>query len=88
MNITSPNNSGEYLYFGSMIEKLGVEEYTDEVCAIIREQNVQAVLWVNAPMAKIRSLQTSGIIDELLVENQDIVLGRISATYSRYCSTQ
>ena len=88
MNITSPNNSGEYLYFGSMIEKLGVEEYTDEVCAIIREQNVEAVLWVNAPMAKIRSLQKSGIIEELLVENQDIVLGRISATYSRNCSMQ
>lgn len=88
MNITSPNNSGEYLYFGSMIEKLGVEEYTDEVCAFIREQNVEAVLWVNGPAKKIRSLQKSGIIDELLVENQDIVLGRLSPTYSRNCSTQ
>ena len=88
MNITSPNDRGEYLYFGSMIEKLGVEAHTNEVCATIREQNVEAVLWVNGPGEKIRSLQKSGIIDELLVENQDIVLGRLSATYLINCSTK
>jgi hypothetical protein len=88
MNITSPNDRGEYLYFGSMIEKLGVEAHANEVCAIIREQNVEAVLWVNGPSAKIRSLQKSEIIDELLVESQDIVLGRLSTTYLRNCSAQ
>jgi hypothetical protein len=88
MNITSPNDRGEYLYFGSMIEELGVDAHKTEVCAIIREQNVKAVLWVSAPMAKIRSLQKSGIIEELLVENQDVVLGRLSATYLRNCSAQ
>jgi hypothetical protein len=88
MNITSPNDRGEYLYFGSLIEKLGVEAHKDEVCAIIREQNVEAVLWVNGPAEKITSLKKSGLIDELLVENQDIVLGSLSATYLSSCSTQ
>ncbi len=88
MNITSPNDRGEYLFFGSMIEKLGVEAHTNEVCAIIREQHVEAVLWVNGPAEKIASLLKSGIIDKLLVESQDIVLGRLSATYLENCSTQ
>lgn len=88
MNITSPNDRGEYLYFGSMIEKIGVQAHKTEVCAVIREQNVEAVLWVNGPVKKIRSLQKSGIIDKLLVENQDVILGRLSTTFLRDCSVK
>ena len=85
MNITSPNDRGEYLFLGSLIEKLGIEAYKSEVCAAIREQNVEAVLWVNGPVEKIRSLQKSGLIDELLLDHRDIVLGRLSATFLNSC---
>ena len=87
MNITSPNDRQADYYFGSVIEKLGIEAHKSEVCAVIRDQKIEAVLWVDGSIQKIKLLLNLGILDQLLVSKEHIVLGKLSNTYIDSCST-
>ena len=87
MNITSPNDRDADKYFGSFIDKLGDDQEQKEVCKVIRDQNIEAVLWVNGSIQKIKLLLNQGILDQLLVNKNHIVLGRLSNAYIDSCST-
>jgi len=87
MNITSPNDRDADKYFGSFIDKLGDDQQQNEVCNVIRDQNIEAVLWVNGSIRKIKLLLNQGILDQLLVNKNQIVLGRLSNAYIDSCST-
>jgi hypothetical protein len=87
MNITSPNDRDADKYFGSFIDKLGDDQLQNEVCNVILEQNIEAVLWVNGSIQKIKLLLNQGILDQLLVNKDHIVLGRLSNAFIDSCST-
>jgi hypothetical protein len=86
MNITSPNDRDADKYFGSFIDKLGDDQQRYEVCNMIRDQKIEAVLWVNGSIQKITLLLNVGILDQLLVNKEHVVLGKLSNTYIESCS--
>jgi hypothetical protein len=86
MNITSPNDRDRDIYFGTFIDKLGSDQQRTEVCKIIRDQKIEAVLWVNGSIGKIKFLQHLGILDQLLVNREQIVLGTLSNAFIDSCS--
>ena len=86
MNITSPNDRDADRYFGLFIDKLGDDQQRDEVCKMIRDQKIEAVLWVNGSIQKITLLLNVGMLDQLLVNKEHIVLGKFSNTYIESCS--
>jgi hypothetical protein len=87
MNITSPNDRDRDLYFGTFVDKLGSDQQRTDVCKVIHDQKIEAVLWVNGSIQKIKLLLNQGILDQLLVNKNRIVLGRLSNAYIDSCST-
>jgi hypothetical protein len=87
MNITSPNDRDRDLYFGTFVDKLGSDQQRTDVCKVIHDQKIEAILWVNGSIQKIELLLNQGILDQLLVNKNRIVLGRLSNAYIDSCST-
>jgi hypothetical protein len=87
MNIVAPNDRDADKYFGSVLNKLGDDLHQIEVCDVIRDQKIEAVLWINGEIQQIKLLQGLGIINRLLVNKDHIVLGRLSNAFIDSCST-
>ena len=87
MNITSPNDRERDRYFGSIVDKLGDDLQRTEVCNVIREQRIEAVLWVNGSTEEIKLLQNLRIIDQVLVNQKQIFLGKLSTSFVNSCNS-